>query len=146
MTPMIKVTGPRLSVAGILRRPDGSVLLARRAHEPGRGLWAFPGGKVRAGESLGEAVRREFFEETGIMVRPLKLTYVAEIIRSDFHYVVLDYTVEADVWEGTASSDADALAWVAKAQINDVSLSEGMADCLADAEVRQAIGWINAEE
>ena len=43
-------------------------LMVRRGRPPGRGLYAFPGGRVEAGETLFEAVRREVMEETGALL------------------------------------------------------------------------------
>lgn len=45
---------------------SGHLLLVRRKHEPGKGLWAFPGGFVDVEETIDEAVIRELREETGI--------------------------------------------------------------------------------
>jgi bifunctional NMN adenylyltransferase/nudix hydrolase len=43
---------------------SGHVLLVRRRAEPGKGLWAFPGGFVDKNENLQSAVIRELHEET----------------------------------------------------------------------------------
>ena len=53
----------------VLAGLDGKLLLARRNHEPGMGLWTFPSGYVDAGEVVEEAAHRETVEETGAAVR-----------------------------------------------------------------------------
>ncbi len=56
-------------VAGTLPVRADRVLLIRRAIEPGRGLWTFPGGYVDWGEDVREAARRETLEEVRLPVR-----------------------------------------------------------------------------
>jgi 8-oxo-dGTP diphosphatase len=60
------------SVAGIVLR-DGKVLVGKRREGGMIGLrWEFPGGKVEFGESDEIAIEREFMEELGIRVCPLR--------------------------------------------------------------------------
>ena len=46
------------------------MLLGRRAHDPGAGLWDLPGGFLEEGEAPLEGLRREVLEETGLEVEP----------------------------------------------------------------------------
>jgi len=48
--------------------PDKSILFLRRNNDPVKGQWWFPGGRVRKGETLVEALNREVKEETGLEV------------------------------------------------------------------------------
>jgi 8-oxo-dGTP diphosphatase len=53
---------------GVLIERQGQVLLVRRRHEPGRGLWCLPCGFEEADEPPEHTARREAYEETGIEV------------------------------------------------------------------------------
>jgi 8-oxo-dGTP diphosphatase len=55
-------------VAATIPVRDGRVLLTRRAIEPARGLWTFPGGYVDWGEDVLAAARREMAEEVRLDV------------------------------------------------------------------------------
>jgi ADP-ribose pyrophosphatase YjhB (NUDIX family) len=44
------------------------MLMIRRGHDPGKGLWSIPGGRVEPGETDDQAVMREVREETGLDV------------------------------------------------------------------------------
>lgn len=57
-------------VGAVVLDASGRLLLIRRGHEPHAGLWSLPGGRVEAGETLEQAVRREVLEETGLLVHP----------------------------------------------------------------------------
>lgn len=55
--------------AAVLHDGEGRFLLAQRPHGKAfEGYWEFPGGKVEAGESAANAIRRELHEELGIEV------------------------------------------------------------------------------
>ncbi|MCR9262411.1 MAG: NUDIX domain-containing protein [Pseudomonadaceae bacterium] len=56
----------RRVVAAVIER-DGQYLMCQRpAGKRHAGLWEFPGGKVQAGESDKEAIRRELLEELAV--------------------------------------------------------------------------------
>lgn len=60
---------PKLAVvAVVLNRKKDKVLLLQRDEEPGKGLWAFPGGHVERGDNLFETIKKEVKEETGLSV------------------------------------------------------------------------------
>lgn len=63
---------PRLTVEIILNTKKG-VYLTERQIEPCKGLWHFPGGTVRFGEKLTDAVRRIAKRELNIEVTNTKL-------------------------------------------------------------------------
>ena len=68
-------------VAAVIRR-DGQLLICRRKPEELHPLkWEFPGGKVEAGESAPEALRRELDEELAI-----DATIGGEIERHEYRY------------------------------------------------------------
>lgn len=56
-----------------------SVLIGKRAFNPGKGQWSFPGGGAEKGEEPLKAAAREFWEETSIKIGWLKPTYVDHI-------------------------------------------------------------------
>jgi NAD+ diphosphatase len=58
--------------AGVVIESNGSVVLVRRAKEPRKDFFAFPGGFVDPGESAEDAVRRECREELGWAPASLK--------------------------------------------------------------------------
>lgn len=58
---------PKVAVIALVIA-NGSVLLVRRAVDPGKGLWSLPGGYMDAGEMPGEALQREVAEEVGLAV------------------------------------------------------------------------------
>lgn len=59
-------TKRRDMVLGILTYMDRVVLIKQDSPQWRKGKWNFPGGKVEPGETIREAVRREFREETGV--------------------------------------------------------------------------------
>ncbi|WP_198970640.1 NUDIX domain-containing protein [Xylophilus sp. ASV27] len=84
---------------GILLRPDGAMLLSSRpAGKPYAGYWEFPGGKLEAGETVEQALRRELIEELGITIGPAEVWKVTE---HDYpHALVRLHWCRVHAWQG----------------------------------------------
>ncbi len=70
---LVAYVNPRLVATALPITDGGEVVLLKRGIEPGRGLWAQPGGFLEVDESVAEAVIRETLEETGLVVRPAQI-------------------------------------------------------------------------
>ena len=66
----IAYVNPRLVVTCLPGTEAGEVMLIRRGIQPGRGLWAQPGGFMEVDETVEAGVARECLEETGLVVEP----------------------------------------------------------------------------
>lgn len=88
------------SVAGVVIR-DGKVLLARHTYGSGSNMLIIPGGYVNYGETVQDALKREFLEETSVNVEPKEVIGV----RFNMHdwYIVF----RAEYISGVAASDND---------------------------------------
>jgi mutator protein MutT len=102
-------------VAGTIPAQDGRILLTRRAIQPSRGKWTFPGGYVDWGETVDAAAVRETREETGLDVDLDALVGV---------YSYPDLPIVIVVWGARVTGGAlrcchenDRLEWVAPAEI-----------------------------
>ncbi|MGH3202102.1 MAG: NUDIX hydrolase [Streptosporangiaceae bacterium] len=56
-------------MGAVIKDDRGRLLLIKRGHEPGAGLWSIPGGRIEPGETDAEALVREMREETGLVVQ-----------------------------------------------------------------------------
>jgi ADP-ribose pyrophosphatase YjhB (NUDIX family) len=101
----IAYINPRLVVSTIPVTDDGHVLLIRRGLEPGRGLWAQPGGFLEIDETVTEGAIRETLEETGLEVLPGEI--IGLYARLEAAVIVLAY--EARVVAGEARTGPEAL-------------------------------------
>ena len=66
LTDVIRASQP--CVGAVIKDRGNRLLLIKRGHEPGAGLWSLPGGRIEPGETDQQAVAREVLEETGLRV------------------------------------------------------------------------------
>lgn len=96
---------------GILMKKNGDVLMAQRPDgKPYAGYWEFPGGKVDAGETIIDALKREFVEELGIQINSTEAWCGVEHVYPHAH-VRLHFYISKD-WQGEPQSlENQAFAW-----------------------------------
>ena len=103
---------PVVDVAvGILIKTDGSFLLTSRpAGKVYEGYWEFPGGKLEAGETVEDALRRELLEELGIRVEAAQLWQV-ELVDYPHALVRLNFC-KVLAWSGELQMrEAQSFSW-----------------------------------
>lgn len=112
---------PLPAAAVLLERigADGepSVLLLRRAVEPGRGAWDLPAGYLEPDESFEAGARREAGEEAGIPVRLTALSGVYHSPGANAVTVAYRAVAQDDRAEVRPDAESDEHAWVARADV-----------------------------
>jgi len=103
-TPVDVAVGVLIDAAGnflLTSRPDGKVYA---------GYWEFPGGKLEAGETVEQALRRELHEELGITIGPAEAWKVEMV---DYpHALVRLHFCKVFAWTGEFQMrEQQAMAW-----------------------------------
>jgi ADP-ribose pyrophosphatase YjhB (NUDIX family) len=120
-------------VGAIVTDRQGRLLMIKRGHDPGAGLWSIPGGRIEPGETDAEALVREMIEETGLTVEVGRL--IGRVRRPGLSGAVVDIRdYAATVTGGTLrpGDDAADARWVAPAELESLDITEGLIDALAD--------------
>jgi 8-oxo-dGTP diphosphatase len=118
-------------VGAVIKDEHGRLLLIKRGHEPGAGLWSLPGGRVEPGETDAEALVREMREETGLAVEAGRL--LGRVMRPTGDDNVLDIRdYAATVIGGTlnAGDDAADARWVDPDDFGNLPVTEGLTEIL----------------
>lgn len=113
---------PVVGVAGIVRRPDGAILLLRRAKDPAKGKLGVPGGFVDFGESAEDGLRREAREEVGLQLDEVEffLSHPNPYTYRDVTYGVVDFYFTARValtQSAQALDEVESIVWLQPAAI-----------------------------
>ena len=118
-------------VGAVIKDGRGRLLLIKRGHAPGAGLWSLPGGRIEPGETDAEALVREMREETGLAIEAGQLIGTVRRPAQDGGILdIRDYA--ATVTGGTlrAGDDAAGARWVAASELETLPMTEGLVEAL----------------
>ena len=106
---------PRLTVEVVMVNEEDETLLSKRAVEPCKDTWHLPGGTVRYGESLLDAVKRIANREIGIDVLEAKfityIEYLGHFQKGLDHPVGLAFKVTSYKGEIRINEEASEYGW-----------------------------------
>ena len=109
---------------GVLINPAGALLLGQRPEgKPYAGYWEFPGGKVEAGETLFEALKRELLEEIDVVIDDAQEIMVIE---HDYpHAYVRLHICVVKSWRGQPHGlENQSLAWLERDDIDRIEVTQ----------------------
>jgi mutator protein MutT len=101
-----KISSINEAVLGLIQNDIGEILVVARRGT--KDMWGFPGGKVEFGEDHEGALRREVYEETGIIVSVGEYIYSNEVSGT----IVTTYRVIVDLMPEDLCGDAGPVKWV----------------------------------
>jgi 8-oxo-dGTP diphosphatase len=120
------MTKPVLQVAvGIILDDSGKVLVGQRVKPDAYfQKWEFPGGKLEQGESVVDALKREFLEEVGIDISESREFMVWEHSYPDRDVKLFVRIIDAFIGKAT-SREGQALKWVSLEEIAEMDFLAG---------------------
>ena len=101
------------------------LLLVRRKNEPGKGMWAIPGGFVEDDEELETAARRELQEETGLKLESMTQLHTFGKVGRDPRGRTVSVTyyafTDAAAQPVQGADDAEEAQWINVADIRELA-------------------------
>jgi 8-oxo-dGTP diphosphatase len=120
-------------VGAVVTDAQGRLLMIKRGHEPGAGLWSIPGGRIEPGETDAEALVREMLEETSLSIEPGQL--LGRVQRPGLGGTVIDirdYAVTVVGGTLRPGDDAADARWVAATEMDSLEITEGLIEVLTE--------------
>jgi len=106
-------------VAAIIHDAEGRIFATQRGYGEWEGWWEFPGGKMEAGESPDEALKREIWEELETRIAIERLVTTVEWDYPKFHLKMHCYWCHVESGSLTLK-EHEASRWLAADELESV--------------------------
>lgn len=106
-------------VAAIIHDADNRIFATQRGYGEWEGWWEFPGGKMEAGESREEALRREIWEELETHIAIERLVTTVEYDYPKFHLTMHCFWCHVENGSLTLK-EHEAARWLGKNELDSV--------------------------
>jgi 8-oxo-dGTP diphosphatase len=117
-----------VAVGAVIEDDNGGILLVKHKPERGgfwQGKWICPGGELELGETIGEGIKREVKEETGLEIELVRhLPAFDRVVKSEgevsLHVVYIDCIAKRAGGELKVDSDVGEALWVKKDELDRI--------------------------
>ena len=106
-------------VAAIIHDEEGRIFATQRGYGPMKDGWEFPGGKMEAGETPEEALKREIWEELDTRIEVEQLFKTIDYDYPDFHLTMHCYICKVESGKLTLK-EHEAARWLTKEQLSSI--------------------------
>ena len=106
-------------VAAIIHDEEGRIFATQRGYGPMKDGWEFPGGKMEAGETPEDALKREIWEELETRIEVEQLFETIDYDYPDFHLTMHCYICKVESGELTLK-EHEAARWLTKEQLSSI--------------------------
>lgn len=109
----------RIEVVAAIIRKEGRIFATQRGYGEWKDWWEFPGGKMEAGETAEEALKREIREELSTEINVNELLCTVEYDYPKFHLTMHCYLCTLQT-EALHLNEHEASRWLPKEELNSV--------------------------
>ena len=106
-------------VAAIIRDEEGCVFATQRGYGEGKDWWEFPGGKMEAGETPEEALKREIREELSTEISVDEFLCTVDYDYPQFHLTMHCYLCSL-MTDSLHLNEHEAAKWLTKDELDGV--------------------------
>ena len=107
-------------VAAIIHDAEGRIFATQRGYGEWKDYWEFPGGKMEPGETTGEALMREIWEELETRIKVERLVQTVEWDYPAFHLTMHCYLCHVESGH-LEQKEHEAAKWLRKDELESVN-------------------------